>query len=186
MRSWLKIIFLICITWQRTTAFCANENQLPTYYITKAFNCLGYKMTSYSTLYYIICFLFFLYKYWSHKRDWTFFQKILISCFRQKQFYNNYYLFDNAASTSLFKHLKPSMHFSSPFCLHAWNWLNGVIIRLVRLTQMFATEDHNIKMFSKITTFLQNQFTKNWFVTSLLNYISIFFNKLKVISERFR
>ena len=30
----------------------------------------------------------------------------------------------------------------------------------LRLTQMFATADHNIEMFSKIAIFLQNQFIK--------------------------
>ena len=40
------------------------------------------------------------------------------------------------------------------------NWVYDVIICLVRLTQIFATEDHIIKMFSKIAIFLQNQFTK--------------------------
>ena len=36
------------------------------------------------------------------------------------------------------------------------NWVYDVIICLVRLTQMFATADHNIKMFSTIAVFLQN------------------------------
>ena len=52
------------------------------------------------------------------------------------------------------------MHFSSPFSLHAQNWLYDVIICPVQLTQIFATADHNIKMFAKIAIFLQNQFTK--------------------------
>ena len=34
------------------------------------------------------------------------------------------------------------------------------IIYLVRLIQIFATADHNMKMFSKIATFLQNRFTE--------------------------
>ena len=34
------------------------------------------------------------------------------------------------------------------------NWVYDVLIYLVRLTQIFATADHNIKMFSKIATFL--------------------------------
>ena len=58
------------------------------------------------------------------------------------------------------------------------NWIYDVIICLVPLTQMFATADHNIKMFSKIATFLQNQF-KNWFVTSFLIRFSNFFQQTK-------
>ena len=52
------------------------------------------------------------------------------------------------------------MHFFFSFSLARLNWLYDVIICLVRLTQMFATTDHNIKMFTKIAPFLQNQFTK--------------------------
>ena len=45
---------------------------------------------------------------------------------------------------------------SSLFPLHAKNWVYDVLIRFLRLTYMFATADHNIKMFSKIASFLQN------------------------------
>ena len=50
--------------------------------------------------------------------------------------------------------------FSFSFSLARSNWLYDVIIFLVRLTQIFATADHNIKMFLNIAPFLQNQFTK--------------------------
>ena len=43
------------------------------------------------------------------------------------------------------------------FSLARLNWVYDVTICLVRLIQMFAIADHNIKMFSKIATFLQNQ-----------------------------
>ena len=56
--------------------------------------------------------------------------------------------------------LSPLSIFSSLFPLLAENWLYGVIIHLVRLTHVFATEDHNMNMFSKIATFLQNPFIK--------------------------
>ena len=59
-----------------------------------------------------------------------------------------------------FKHFNPSMHLFFSFFFARLNWLYDVIIYLVRLTQMFATADHYIEMFSKIATFLQNQFTK--------------------------
>ena len=52
------------------------------------------------------------------------------------------------------------MHFFFSFSFARLNWLYDVIIYLVRLTQMFATADHNIKMLSKIATFLQNRFAK--------------------------
>ena len=52
------------------------------------------------------------------------------------------------------------MHFFFSFSLARLNWLYDVTICLVRLTQMFATADHNIKMFLKIAPFLQRQFTK--------------------------
>ena len=52
------------------------------------------------------------------------------------------------------------MHFFFSFSLARLNWLYDVIICLVRLTQMFATADNNIKMFTKIAPFLQNQFAK--------------------------
>ena len=51
------------------------------------------------------------------------------------------------------KHFKPSKQFSTLFRLHL-NWVYDVITCLVRLTQMFATADHNIKMFSKIAPIL--------------------------------
>ena len=63
-------------------------------------------------------------------------------------------------SNSLFKHFKPSKHFFFSISLARLNWLYDIIICLVRLTQMFATADHYMKMFSKIAIFLQNQFIK--------------------------
>ena len=44
------------------------------------------------------------------------------------------------------------------FLLARLNWFYDVIICLVRLTQIFATADHNIKTILEIATFLQNQF----------------------------
>ena len=41
------------------------------------------------------------------------------------------------------------------------NWVYDVIIYLLRLTQMLATAEHHINMFSKIATFMQNQFITN-------------------------
>ena len=46
------------------------------------------------------------------------------------------------------------------FSLARLNWVYDVITCLVRLISMFTTADHNMKMFSKIATFLQNQFIK--------------------------
>ena len=52
------------------------------------------------------------------------------------------------------------MHFFFACSFARLNWVYDVIIYPVRLTQMFATADHNIKMFSKIAPFLQNLFIK--------------------------
>ena len=52
------------------------------------------------------------------------------------------------------------MQFFFSISLARLNWVYDVIIYLVRLTQNFVTADYNIKMFSKIAPFLQNQFTK--------------------------
>ena len=75
----------------------------------------------------------------------------------------------------------------SSFSLARLNWLYDVIIYLVRLTQIFATAHHNIKMLSKIATFLQNHFTKK-LICGLFSQLifKFFFNKLTVISMRFR
>ena len=56
--------------------------------------------------------------------------------------------------------ITPSMHFFSSFSLARLNRLYDVIICFVRLTQIFATADHNVKMFAKLALFLQNQFIK--------------------------
>ena len=59
-------------------------------------------------------------------------------------------------------YLSTSSHLSIFFAilLARLSWLYDVIICLVRLTQMFATADHYIKMFSKVAIFLPNQFIK--------------------------
>ena len=49
--------------------------------------------------------------------------------------------------------LSPLSIFFFSCSLARLNWLYHVIIYLVRLTQMFATADHNIKMFAKIAPF---------------------------------
>ena len=53
-----------------------------------------------------------------------------------------------------------SIFFFSISLFACLNWAYDVIICLVRLTQIFAIADHNIKMFSKIAAYLQNQFFK--------------------------
>ena len=55
---------------------------------------------------------------------------------------------------------KPFKDFFFSFTLARLNCLYDVIICLLRLTQMFTAADHNMKMFPKIATFLQNQFIK--------------------------
>ena len=52
------------------------------------------------------------------------------------------------------------LYFFFSISLVRLNWLYDVIAYLVQLTQIFAIADHNMKMFSKIATFLQNQFIK--------------------------
>ena len=46
-----------------------------------------------------------------------------------------------------------------PIFLLASNWLYDVMIRLVSSTQSFADRGHNMIIFSKNETFLENQFT---------------------------
>ena len=51
---------------------------------------------------------------------------------------------------------KPFKDFFFSFTLAHLNCFYDAIICLVRLTQMFTAADHNMKMFPKIATFLQN------------------------------
>ena len=103
-----------------------------------------------------------------------------------KKLHSNKCLFDYATSTFLFKHLKPSKDFFFYNSLARLNGLYDIIICLVRLTQMFVTAHHNIKMFFKIAPFLQYQFIKKLICDLISQLIfKLFFNKLKVISRRF-
>ena len=71
-------------------------------------------------------------------------------------------------------------HFFFSISLARLNWVYDVLICLVRLTQMFANEDHNMKMFSKIATFLQNQFLNKL----IYDFISQLIFKLSSTNER--
>ena len=53
------------------------------------------------------------------------------------------------------------------------------MICLVRLTQIFATVDRNIKMFSKIAIFLQNQFNKKLICDDISKSIFKLFQQTK-------
>ena len=71
------------------------------------------------------------------------------------------------------------------FLLARLNWPNDVIICLVRLTQMFATADHNRKRFLKIAIFLQNQFIKKLICDLISQPIfKLYSTNLKVFSMR--
>ena len=52
----------------------------------------------------------------------------------------------------------PLSIFFLSFSIARLNWVYDVIICIVRLTQILATADHNMKMFLEIAIFLQNQF----------------------------
>ena len=45
--------------------------------------------------------------------------------------------FNNAMSTSLFKHFKPSMHFFFSFSLACLNWVYNIIIRAIFLPKKY-------------------------------------------------
>ena len=71
------------------------------------------------------------------------------------------------------------MHFFFSLSLPRLNWPYDVKMYLVRLTQMFATADYNIKMFSKIAPFLQNQFIKKLICDLISQLIFNFFQQIK-------
>ena len=136
-----------------------KQNQLRTYYISKTLISLGSEMNvTFNNLLNNLIFVHSVNVLIAETRLNVILEdvnKLLLV----KTTLKNKYLFDNATSTSLFKHFKPCKHFFFLISLARLNWVYDVVLCLA-LTQMFATADHNIKMFSKNATFLQNQFIK--------------------------
>ena len=117
-------------------------------------------MTSQSTIYCTICFLFFLKE--THRRNAIkrFFKRYKCGAFGKDNFTTIKAYLTMLRAILYQSTLSPRSIFVLYFACALKSGLYDVTIHLVRLPQIFATEDDNMKMFSKIATFSQNQFTK--------------------------